>query len=212
MKNIAIHKLLDGWVLRAGINSFLNGFVMVNLFVSIWGGETTVFQRAVVAILMESIGVFWNGIGESKTTRNFVMTNFICILWISAVIDILITPLYFYSPYGYFIVFLILLDGIYSLLFMTSTNEIREVLIPDANDRNSYIPRVNKVRGVANIIGAVATMFLPISEWNKLWMFCAIIICIVFTSTTTTVIMRKTLKYMNTENLIFPSQKVVNNG
>lgn len=201
-----VAQLLDGWVLRTAINSFLNNFIMVNLFVAVWGGETTVFQRAVVAILMESIGVLWAGIGESRNMRRFVMTHFIALLWISSIIDLVITPVYFYSPYIYFIVFIISLDGIYNLLFMTSTNEVREVLIANPNDRNSYIPRLSKVRGIAGIIGAIVTMFAPISEWGNWWMFGGIIVCIIFTSLTTTVMLCRTRKYMKENNLVFPSE------
>lgn len=206
-QDFMVQKLLDGWVIRAGINSFLNSFVMVNLFVAVWGGETTVFQRAVVAILMESVGVFWSGVGESRNVRKFVMTNFICILWISAAVDLLLTPLYFYSAYIYFVIFIISLDGVYSLLFLTSTNDVREVLILDANARNSYIPRVNKVRGVANISGAVITILFPISEWNTWWMFSAIMLCVIGTTLTTTIIFRKTIRYMKQTNLLFPCQQ-----
>lgn len=201
-----VGQLLDGWVLRTAINSFLNYFIMVNLFVAVWGGETTVFQRAVVAILMESMGVLWSGIGESRDIRRFVMVHFVALLWVSSVIDLCITPIYFYSAYAYFIVFVIALDGIYNLLFMTATNEVREVLITNPNERNSYIPRLAKVRGVAGIIGAIVTMFMPLSEWGHWWMFGGIILCITGTSLTTTFMMCKTRTYMKVNNLVFPSE------
>lgn len=195
--------ILNGWLWRRVINGTLCAVISVNLFVMVWGGETTPADRALFLILEDAICMVWMSFGESTRIRGWLMSNYLRSLWSLVFIDILLMPVFLYSAYAYMIVTILLVDGIYMLMFKTLVGEIKETFLENPNARNSYMAKSDKMSFAGHITGGVLSMFVPLAEMGVLWMMGGMVICSVSCAVINTLAMRRTLKYMRENDLQF---------
>lgn len=200
-----LDSLLSGWVLRGGINFALTSILNVNLFVAVWGTDTTVFQRAAYAVLADAVSCVWSAFGESQGVRAFIMRNYLRLHWSLIIADIALFPIFVISPYLYLIIFTVLCDGFWELAFMTMQNEVRETLLTNANARNSYLARAHKAMCAGSIAGAILAALFPLVEWGVWWMVCGWVVCSLLCGVMTTAIFLRTKRFMAEKKLVFPS-------
>lgn len=169
--------ILNGWLWRRVINGTLLAIISVNLFVIVWGGETTPADRALFLILEDAVCMVWMSFGESTRIRGWLMSNFLSSLWSLVLIDLLLMPVFLYSAYAYMIISILLIDGVYMLMFKTLSGEIKETFLENANDRNSYMAKSEKMSFFGHISGGVLSMLVPLSEMGILWMMGGMAVC-----------------------------------
>lgn len=198
-----IQALLNGWAFRGFVNCTLNALIGVNLFVAVWGDATTPIQRAMYMVIADAVGVAWAAFGENKALRSWIMNHYTALLWGMCLADMFLWPIYLKNPYVYLIIFTVLFDGMWGLMFMTMTNEVREALITDPNKRNSFSARMSKVKGAGCVVGGLLSMVIPICEWGPWAMIGGFIVCGFGCAAMTTCVFGKTLKYMKAEGLEF---------
>lgn len=199
-----INSLLNGWMFRAFINSMLNSLVGVNLFVAVWGGNTSPIERSSYMIVSEFIAMVAAQFGESVVLRAWIMRNYLKLLWGLVLADCFLWSIYFHSPYMYLIIYTVLFDGVWHLMFMTSGNEIKEVLVSSANRRTSYNARLNKMFSAGSIVGGLLSIVLPICEWGSWAMIAGFVVCGFGCAIMTSQIFYRTRVYMRDNNLDFP--------
>ena len=199
--------LLSGWIRRGIINRALNELFGVNLFVMVWGLQTTPWERALYVLVSEAVTVFWSGLGESVLIRAFIMRHYTRILWSLVILDNILLPVFVASPYWYLIIFTLLFDGLYFLAFVTMQDEVKEVLLTEPNARNSYNARKNKAIGIGSILGCLLSMVIPVASWGVIPMIILMIFVAFSCVVNTYRIFRRTTVYMKANDLEFHCSK-----
>lgn len=195
------NKLITQWLWRLLIDSILSNIICVNLFVIVWGDVTTPAQRAIYAIAGDAVTLLGLSFGELLLIRRIICTHSIKILWVLLTIDIVLLPIFLYNPYTYLLCTVLLLEGAFSLFCTILFNEIRETLIPRANDRIIYSIRRDRVQCLGSIIGACSTFVLPLASWGNTVMFISMLGCTICCGLITTHALYNTQKYMRLNNL-----------